>query len=91
MVRGTGGGIEARRVSQKTYKEFKVSTVTIVLTVPVSSATVNGWLRLVPGHSPESLQRIASYFSGIAGGPFSGKAVVTVGANPPVTVYNGQA
>ena len=68
-----------------------MTTVTIVLTVPVSANTVNGWLRLVPGRSPESLQRIASYFSGIAGGPFSGSAVITVGANPPVTVYNGQA
>lgn len=49
------------------------------LSVPVSAATLNAWLRLVPGRSPESLQRISSYFAGIAGGPLSGSCIVTTG------------
>jgi Ice-binding-like len=36
------------------------------VSVPVSSNTVNGWLRLVPGFSPESIQRIGSYMHGIS-------------------------
>lgn len=56
------------------------SMVRFDLTVPVSANTVNGWLRLVPGRSPDSLQRIGSYFQGIAGGPFAGSCLVTTGA-----------
>ncbi len=52
----------------------------IDLSLPVSAATLNGWLRLVPGFSPESLGRISSYFAGLSGGPFAGRAVVTTGA-----------
>lgn len=50
------------------------------LSIPVSEATLNGWLRLIPGRSPDSLQRISSYFAGIAGGPFAGSCLVTTGA-----------
>lgn len=56
-----------------------MSTVIITLTVPVNDGTVRGWLRLVPGFSPESLGRISSYFAGISGGPFSGRASVVFG------------
>lgn len=56
-----------------------MSNANIYLSVPVSEATLQGWLRLVPGFSPESLGRISSYFAGISGGPFSGRAVVTTG------------
>lgn len=56
------------------------SKVLFDLSVPVSAATLNGWLRLVSGRSPESLQRISSYFAGIAGGPFSGSCIVSTGA-----------
>lgn len=59
-----------------------MSTTRIDLSVPVNAATVSGWMRLVPGFSPESLQRIGSYFHGIAGGPFAGRAVVSVGTAP---------
>lgn len=54
------------------------------LTVPVSEATLNGWLRLnastVSTRQPESVQRISSYFAAIAGGPFAGSVKVTTGA-----------
>jgi hypothetical protein len=64
-----------------------MSTARIDLSVPVNAATLNGWLRLVPGFSPESLGRISSYFAGISGGPFSGRAVVSTGtANATATV-----
>lgn len=64
-----------------------MSTTRIDLSVPVSAATLNGWLRLVSGFSPESLGRISSYFAGISGGAFSGRAVVSTGtANAAATV-----
>lgn len=64
-----------------------MSTTRIDLSVPASAATVRGWLRLVPGFSPESLGRISSYFAGISGGPFAGRAVVSTGtANASATV-----
>jgi hypothetical protein len=66
-----------------------MTTVTITLTVPSNQATVASKLRLVPGFSPEAFAHLASYFDAIAGGPYSGRAVVTVGALPSVTVYNG--
>lgn len=54
------------------------------LSVPVSEATLNGWLRLnassVSTRQPDSIQRISSYFAAIAGGPFAGSCVVTTGA-----------
>lgn len=56
-----------------------MSTFRIDGAVPVSAATLNGWFRLVPGKEPESIQRISSYFAGIAGGPFSGRLIVTTG------------
>jgi len=56
-----------------------MSTARIDLSVPVNAATLRGWLRLVPGFSPESLGRISSYFAGISGGPFAGRAVVSTG------------
>ena len=56
-----------------------MSQARIDLSVPVSEATLNGWLRLVPGFSPESLGRISSYFAGISGGAFAGRAIVTTG------------
>lgn len=65
------------------------SVITIVLSVPVSGPTANGWLRLVPGRSPESFDRLSSYLAGIAGGPLSGSAVVTVTGSAPVTIFNG--
>lgn len=67
------------------------TTVTIVLTVPSGQATVQDKMKLVPGFSPHSLQNIGKYFEAIAGGAYAGKAVVTIGAASPVTVYNGQA
>ena len=36
------------------------------VSVPVSSNTVNGWLRLQPGFMPDSIQRIGSYIHGIS-------------------------
>lgn len=55
------------------------STVSFNLAVPVSAGTLTGWLRPVAGKEPESLQRISSYFAGIAGGPFSGRCTMLVG------------
>lgn len=54
------------------------------LSVPVSEATLQGWLRLnastVSTRQPESVHRIGSYFEAIAGGPFAGSVKVTTGA-----------
>lgn len=54
------------------------------LSVPVSEATLKGWLRLnastVSHRQPQSIQRISSYFAAIAGGPFAGSVKVTTGA-----------
>lgn len=55
------------------------STASFNLSIPVSAATLTGWLRPVAGKEPESLQRISSYFAGIAGGPFSGRCTMLVG------------
>lgn len=52
----------------------------IDLSVPVSAATLNGWLRPVAGFSPETLGRISSYFAGISGGAFAGNTRLTTGA-----------
>jgi hypothetical protein len=65
--------------------------VRIDLTVPSNAATVAAKMKLVPGLSPQSFEEIARYFDAIAGGAYVGRAVVTIGANPAVTVYNGQA
>ena len=65
--------------------------VRIDLTVPSNAATVAAKIKLVPGRSPQSFVELAKYLEAIAGGAYVGKAVVTIGANPAVTVYNGQA
>jgi hypothetical protein len=46
-------------------------------------------MKLVPGFSPQSFEEVARYFDAIAGGAYVGRAVITIGANPAVTVYNG--
>jgi hypothetical protein len=65
------------------------TTITIVLTVPSNQATVQDKMKLVPGFSPQSLEEIGKYFHSISGGAYAGRAVVTIGAASPVTVYNG--
>jgi hypothetical protein len=55
------------------------SKIRLDISVPVSSATVNGWLHLVPGLRPESIQRIGSYIHGISC-VLSGRINVVTGA-----------
>jgi hypothetical protein len=55
------------------------SNIRLDISVPVSSATVKGWLRLVPGFRPESIQRIGSYIHGISC-VLSGRINVVTGA-----------
>ena len=63
--------------------------VRIDLTVPSTAPTVAAKMKLVPGFSPQSFEEIARYMDAIAGGAYSGRAVVTIGGNPAVTIYNG--
>ena len=65
------------------------STITITLTVPSNDATVAAKMKLVPGFSPQSFEEIGKYFHSISGGAYSGRAVVTIGSLPAVTVYVG--
>jgi hypothetical protein len=55
------------------------SNIRLDISVPVSAATVNGWLRLVPGLRPESIQRVASYIHGLSC-VLSGRINVVTGA-----------
>ena len=65
------------------------TTITISLVVPSNAATVAAKMHLVPGFSPASFEEIGKYFHSISGGAYSGRATVTIGAQPAVVVYVG--
>ncbi len=52
----------------------------MVMSLPTSTATLNGWLRLSASSGRFSIERIASYLSAIAGGAFSGSIKCATGA-----------
>jgi hypothetical protein len=64
-------------------------TITITLTVPANQATIQDKFNLVGGYDPEGFQHIAHYLEAIGGGVYNGRAVVTIGAASPVTIFNG--
>lgn len=65
------------------------ATITMVLTVPSSTATNRSKLRLLPGRSPDSFEHLGAYLQAIAGGAYSGSAVVTLQGDAAVTFHNG--